>query len=208
MLQLLPQNALYIIIRTRNILQIGKSLASVWIPAGSRALHWSSAGHAGTEGSTEVQLGSPSSGNTVGPGQQCLGRVGDIPSAQAPSARDRAHLNLSMTLEWLGNDSGIPLPTLPEPWSPHEAALEGTLPAASKGSAPPASLRRVTFTANTPQKVGNAPRARFPTVLGGVSVCSEALLRSDSAQEGRQGLQRGGKVGRRAQKHPLSFWES
>lgn len=47
-------------------------------------------------------------------------------------------------------DGGEPLPTLPDPWSLHEAVLEGALLA---GSPPPASLRRATFTANTSQKV-------------------------------------------------------
>lgn len=49
-----------------------------------------------TEGSTEVQLGSPSPGSRVGPRQQCLLQEGTIHSAQAPSARDRAHLHLAL----------------------------------------------------------------------------------------------------------------
>lgn len=68
-------------------------------PSWQCSLAFSSAGHAGIEGSTEGQLGSPSPGNRVGPRQQCLLQVGTIPSAQAPSARDRAHLHLALPVE-------------------------------------------------------------------------------------------------------------
>lgn len=148
-----------------------------------------------TEGSTEVQLGSPTPGSTVGPEQHCVLQGGTIPAQllqqepghtyTSPGGGSRAHLGRALGSAW-GSFGRSPAAA---PW----------------GSPPPASLTRATLTANTSQKVRNAPRTRFPIVLGGVCLCSEALLRSDSAQESRQGFQRGSGAGGRVQKHPLSF---
>lgn len=123
-LQLLPQNALYIIIRTRDISQIGNSLGSVWTPAGRGAVHSGSAGHAGTEGSAEVQLGSPSPGIRVGPAVSAAGR--EHPHCPGSFSNRQGTCIHLYTCPWWWS----PPAHLAEPWFLHGRALEGALPAA------------------------------------------------------------------------------
>lgn len=116
-LQLLPQNALYIIIRTRNILQIGKSLGSVWIPAGSRALHCSRAGRAALRAAQRCSWALPPLAAQWDQSSTVCCREG--PSL--PSSFSRSQGTPTPGPE------GDPVPTLAEPWVLHGAALEGAL---------------------------------------------------------------------------------